>query len=125
MSVPEEALYGAHTVRALDNFSGVPPLLKDLPAFVVAFAQTKSAAATANHQLETLSRPVADAITRAAAEIEGGRWFSHFPLPVLQGGGGTATNMNLNEVLANRAGELLGDSRGSYRIVHPIDHVNR
>jgi aspartate ammonia-lyase len=125
VSVPKTALYGAHTIRALENFPPSPPLLKDLPGFVIALTQTKSAAATANGQLEQLPSGIVDAIVQAAREIEQGEWLDDFPLPVLQGGGGTSTNMNANEVLANRAGELLGDVRGSYRIVHPIDHVNR
>jgi aspartate ammonia-lyase len=123
--VPADALYGAHTVRALANFPACPPLLKDLPDFVIALSQTKSAAAAANGQVDELPKPIMEAITQAATEIQAGQWLDHFPLPVLQGGGGTSTNMNINEVLANRAGELLGDARGSYRSVHPIDHVNR
>jgi aspartate ammonia-lyase len=123
--VPKEAQYGAHTVRALRNFPHSPPLLRDLPGFVVALARTKRAAATANGELDELPLRIVNAIVQAAAEVEQGDWQSEFPLPVVQGGGGTSTNMNMNEVLANRAGELLGDPRGSYRVVHPIDHVNR
>jgi len=125
VSVPKYALYGAHTVRALENSPSSPPFLEHVPGFVVALAQTKNAAARANGQLNEVPRQIVDAIVQAADEVEQGEWLSHFPLPVLQGGGGTSTNMNINEVLANRAGDLLGDSLGSYRLVHPIDHVNR
>lgn len=123
--VPAEALYGIHTVRALRNFALAGPTLSQRPRLVVALARVKVAAARANARLGVLDPRLADAIVEAGREVAGGRWHEHFPLPVLQGGGGTSTNMNANEVLANRANELLGSARGLYEPVHPNDHVNR
>jgi aspartate ammonia-lyase len=124
-SVPDEALYGIQTMRALENFALGGDRLCDRPALVVALARVKAAAALANRELGRLEPDLADAIVRAAREVAGGAHHEHFPLPIVQGGGGTSTNMNANEVLANRANELLGSARGRYAPVHPNDHVNR
>lgn len=125
LEVPEEALYGIQTARALGNFRIGGDRLRDQPAFVVALAQVKAAAAQANRDLGELEPRTAAAIVEAAREVANGRLLDHFPLEIVQGGGGTATHMNVNEVLANRANQILGGSLGSYAPVNPYDHVNR
>jgi aspartate ammonia-lyase len=121
-AVPAEAYYGIHTVRAMENFpiSG----LRAHPALIVATAQVKLAAAQANVALGRLSSTVGNAIVAAAREVIGGRWHDQFVVDVFQAGAGTSHNMNANEVLANRALELLGEQRGRYTVVHPNDQVN-
>ena len=123
--VPEDALYGVQTLRATENFpiSGVP--LREFPAFIRALAMVKIAAARANAELGLLPPHVADAIGKAGDEVRAGRHHEHFLVDMIQGGAGTSTNMNVNEVLANRALELLGRPRGAYDVVHPNEHVNR
>ncbi len=120
--VPADAYFGVQTARALQNFpiSGftVPPLL------VTATVMVKHAAAVANRTLGRLDAAVADAIIRAADEVLAGVLRDQFPVDVYQAGAGTSHNMNVNEVLANRAAELLGEPRGVYERVHPNDHVN-
>ena len=120
--VPSEAYYGAQTQRAVENFpiSG----LTAPPELIVATVRVKKAAAEANVALGRLSRDVAGAIVRAADEILGGKLRDQFVVDVYQAGAGTSHNMNTNEVLANRAAELLGEKRGDYTRVHPNDHVN-
>jgi aspartate ammonia-lyase len=122
--IPDSALYGVQTLRALENFpiTGIP--LRDFPELIVALAQVKEAAALANVQLGLLAPDIGDAIVRACREIRAGRHHEHFLVDMIQGGAGTSTNMNANEVVANRALELLGLSRGSYDRVSPNDHVN-
>ena len=122
MRVPASALYGAQTARAIENFpiSGTGPH----PAFVEATVRVKLAAARVNAQLGFLERKKARAIETAAKEVLAGRWRDQFVVDVYQAGAGTSHNMNCNEVLANRANELLGGTRGTYRPVHPNDHVN-
>ena len=117
--VPAGARWGPHTERARANFAVGGVTLAELPALVSAFADVKAAAAQANVELGALPADIGGAIEAAAAEVARGEHAAEFPLPVLQGGGGTSTNMNLNEVIAHRAGELLGGD------VHPLDHVNR
>ncbi len=124
VEVPNEALYGAHTVRALANFPGRWPRVADRPELLVALAQVKAAAAETNVRVGQLNPGIADAIVTAAEEIVEGRWHDQFPLPLIHGGGGTATNMAMNEVLANRAAQLLGGELGTYDLVHPLNHVN-
>jgi len=121
-AVPAEAYFGVQTVRALENFpiSG----LRAHPALIVATAQVKLAAAQANVALGRLSPTTGNAIAAAAREVMGGRWHDQFVVDVYQAGAGTSHNMNANEVLANRALELLGEARGRYAVVHPNDHVN-
>ena len=121
-SVPDEALYGIQTVRAVENFpiSGLRPL----PAFVDAVLWIKRSAALTHKETGRLEGKLADAIVRAADEILAGQHRDQFVVDVYQAGAGTSHNMNCNEVLANRANELLGGKRGDYRPVHPNDHVN-
>jgi aspartate ammonia-lyase len=122
--VPDDALYGVQTLRALENFpiTGVP--LREFPALVEALAAVKEAAALANTELGLLDATVGDVVVRAAREIRAGRHHEHFLVDMIQGGAGTSTNMNANEVIANRALELLGHDRGTYVHVHPNNHVN-
>ncbi len=125
VSVPAGALFGAQTVRTLANSGTSGPKLGDRRDLVRALAQTKVAAAQTNAKLGDLDPKVADAIVAAGREIAAGTWAEHFPIALVHGGGGTPANMNINEVIANRAGEILGGVRGAYDRVHPIDHVNR
>src|SRR3712207_3003094 len=122
--VPADALYGVQTLRAMENFpiTGVP--LREFPALIAALAAVKEAAALANHELGLLPDEVCEAVCRAAREIRAGRHHEHFLVDMIQGGAGTSTNMNANEVIANRALELLGRDRGDYDVVHPNNHVN-
>ncbi|WP_433359026.1 aspartate ammonia-lyase [Streptosporangium sp. CA-115845] len=123
--VPADAYYGIHTLRAVENFpiSGTP--LSTYPELIWALACVKQAAAEANNDLGLLPGAACEAIVRACDEIRAGRLHEHFVVDVFQGGAGTSTNMNTNEVIANRALELLGHSRGSYEHIHPLDDVNK
>jgi aspartate ammonia-lyase len=121
-SVPSAALYGIQTLRAAENFpiSG----LRSLPAFVDAVVWIKRSAALVHKHTGRLEGRLADAIVRAADEVLAGQHRDHFIVDVYQAGAGTSHNMNCNEVLANRANEILGAARGTYHPVHPNDHVN-
>ncbi len=120
----DEALYGVQTLRALENFPITGVSLREFPALVEALAAVKEAAALANRDLGLLAPAIADAIALASSEIRRGRHHEHFLVDMIQGGAGTSTNMNANEVIANRALELLGLKRGEYQHVHPNNHVN-
>jgi len=122
LAVPARALYGVQTERARQNFpiSGLAPL----PAFVDAMVWIKKAAALTHKETKRLEAAPADAIIRAADEVLQGQHRDQFVVDPYQAGAGTSHNMNANEVLANRANELLGGKRGDYRPVHPNDHVN-
>jgi fumarate hydratase class II len=122
LEVPSDALYGVQTERARQNFpiSGLRPLA----AFVDAVIWIKKAAALTHRETGRLETRLADAIVRAADEVLGGQHRDQFVVDVYQAGAGTSHNMNCNEVLANRANELLGGKRGDYKPVHPNDHVN-
>ena len=122
--VPDDALYGIQTLRALENFPITGIALREFPDLIEALAAVKEAAAMANAELGLLPKDIADVIVRAAAEIRAGRHHEHFLVDMIQGGAGTSTNMNVNEVIANRALELSGHSRGEYQFVHPNNHVN-
>ncbi|HET7632437.1 MAG TPA: aspartate ammonia-lyase [Gemmatimonadaceae bacterium] len=122
LQVPADAYYGVQTVRAVQNFpiSGLRPL----PEFVRAVTWIKKAAALTHKETGRLDAKLADAIVAAADEVLAGKHEAHFVVDVYQAGAGTSHNMNCNEVLANRANELLGAMRGDYKPVHPNDHVN-
>ncbi|MBS1140924.1 MAG: Aspartate ammonia-lyase [Proteobacteria bacterium] len=122
--VPTTAYYGVHTLRALENFpiTGIP--IAVYPDLIRALAQIKKAAAQANQQLGLLDAKRADAITAACREVIDGKWHDQFVVDVIQGGAGTSTNMNANEVIANRALEIIGRERGDYKALHPNEHVN-
>jgi fumarate hydratase class II len=121
--IPQNAYWGPQTQRAVENFpiSG----LRLQPAFVRAQAIIKRSAALANADLGDLDKKIANAIAQAADEILRGQHIEHFVVDVYQAGAGTSQNMNANEVIANRAIEILGGQKGDYKLVHPNDHVNR
>jgi len=123
--VPADALYGVHTVRALENFPSSGRQLGDESGLVAAFAQVKHAAAVANVESGVLDIERARVICIAADEVVAGQHRQHFIVDLLEGSGGTSLNMNVNEVLANRALQLLGRPPGAYEDLHPNDHVNR
>jgi len=122
--VPAHCYYGIQTLRALENFpiTGVP--IASSPELVRGLAFVKKAAALANHELGLLNGDLTRAIAAACDEILAGQHHEQFVVDVFQGGAGTSTNMNANEVIANRALELLGREKGDYRICHPNNHVN-
>src|SRR3982751_72625 len=122
LEVPDDALYGVQTLRAVQNFpiSGLRPL----PPFVDATVHIKRAAALTHKETGRLEGRLADAIVQAADEVLSGKHREHFIVDVYQAGAGTSHNMNCNEVLANRANEIVGGTRGTYQPVHPNDHVN-
>lgn len=120
--VPVDAYYGIHTLRAYENFhiSG-QKIHREL---IISLAMVKKAAAIANMKAGLLDEKRAKAIILACDEIISGKYHDQFIVDALQGGAGTSSNMNANEVIANRAAELLGGSRGDYSIIHPLEHVN-
>jgi fumarate hydratase class II len=122
MQVPASAYYGAQTARAIENF----PIsnLRFPRSFIRALGLIKKHAALTNQEMGGLKPEIADAIVKAAQEVADGKWDDEFVLDIFQTGSGTSTNMNANEVIANRAIELLGGKRGE-KLVHPNDHVNR
>jgi len=122
IEVPQDNLWGAQTQRSLHHFHISTERMA--PELVAALAQVKRAAAAVNRSLGKLPADKADAIIRAADEVLDGRHPDEFPLAVWQTGSGTQSNMNMNEVLANRGSELLGGERGEARLLHPNDHVN-
>ena len=122
--VPECALYGVQTLRGIENFEISKFHLCDYAAFIKGLAITKMAAARANHELGLLTDEQAKAIEQACQEIIDGKHHEHFPVDMIQGGAGTTTNMNANEVIANRALEIMGHKRGEYIYCSPNDHVN-
>jgi aspartate ammonia-lyase len=122
--IPAEVYWGIHTLRAIENYPITGKRIGTCPALVRALALTKQAAALANAELGQLDRTRADAIVAACQEIAGGQWHDQFVVDVIQGGAGTSTNMNANEVIANRALELLGHAKGDYAALHPLNHVN-
>ncbi|MDE2440146.1 MAG: aspartate ammonia-lyase [Betaproteobacteria bacterium] len=122
--VPTSAYYGVHTLRALENFPITGISIAVYPDLIRALAQIKKAAAQANQQLGLLDVKRADAIVAACREVIDGKLHDQFVVDVIQGGAGTSTNMNANEVIANRALEILGKERGDYKSLHPNEHVN-
>lgn len=122
--VPHEYYYGVQTLRALENFNISGVTLNFYPLLIEALAMVKKAAALANYDLGLLSKPISDAIVQACDEIINGRFHSHFVVDMIQGGAGTSTNMNANEVIANRALEIMGYEKGDYKYCHPNNHVN-
>ena len=122
--IPADAYYGVHTVRAVENFAITGATIAQFPDLITALASVKQAAARANRELGLLPPDIAEAITEACEEIRSGRLHEQFVVDPIQGGAGTSTNMNANEVIANRALEHLGHPRGFYDVIHPLDHVN-
>ncbi len=123
-AVPAGAYYGIHTLRALENFSISGTAIAIYPDLGAALACTKQAAAIANSELGLLDERRATAIRLACEEVREGKLAEEFVVDVIQGGAGTSSNMNANEVICNRALELLGRPKGDYQELHPLDHVN-
>ncbi|MCG2610511.1 aspartate ammonia-lyase [Flavobacterium sp. SM15] len=124
MQVPESAYYGIQTQRAIENFKISGVKLHQFPEFIKGLAYVKWGAAETNFQLGLLDAKLKDAIVAAAKEVLEGKFDQEFPVDMIQGGAGTSTNMNINEVLANRALELMGYQKGDYQYCSPNDHVN-
>src|SRR5437588_4821456 len=122
--VPADAYYGIHTLRALENFPITGTAISIYPDLVSALACVKQAAAIANCELGLIDDRRSVAIRLACEEIREGRLHEEFVVDVIQGGAGTSSNMNANEVICNRALERLGHKRGEYEHLHPLDHVN-
>lgn len=122
--IPVKALYGVQTLRGLENFPISKFHLNEYPLFINGLAITKMAAAQANHELGLLTDEQTNGIVVACQEILDGKHHEHFPVDMIQGGAGTTTNMNANEVIANRALEIMGHNRGEYQYCSPNDHVN-
>ncbi len=123
-NVPNQAYYGIQTLRGMENFNISGISLNFYPVLVVALAMVKKAAAEANHELNLLDDDIAAAIITACTEIINKKYQFHFVIDMIQGGAGTSTNMNANEVIANRALEILGKKKGEYEYCHPNNHVN-
>src|SRR5512146_202427 len=123
-AVPADAYYGIHTLRALENFPITGTPISIYPDLVAALACVKQAAAIANAELGLLDERRSTAIRLACEEIREGKLHDEFVVDVIQGGAGTSSNMNANEVVCNRALEILGFGKGDYGQLHPLDHVN-
>jgi len=123
-AVPATAYYGVQTARALENFQISGRTLSDYPELIIGFAQTKMAAASGNTDVGKMDAKVRDAIHKAGKAIIAGRYHDQFPIDPYQGGAGTSTNMNANEVMANVALELTGHKLGDYDVIEPHDHLN-
>ena len=122
LEVPDEVYYGVQTMRAVENFNITGQKLD--PDFIIALAKVKKAAALANMDTGRLPREIGDVLVQAADEIIAGGLIDQFPVDPIQGGAGTSVNMNMNEVLCNRALELRGDPKGRYDIISPNNHAN-
>ena len=125
MEIPADAYWGIHTARAFENFPITRRAIQNYPDLITALARVKQAAARANAAIGVLSQEKADIIDQVCEEIVGGALHKQFTVGVIQGGAGTSTNMNTNEVIANRGLELMGHAFGDYSKLHPIDDVNR
>lgn len=124
LQVPEEAYFGVQTQRAVENFQISGVTVTEYPEFIKGLAYVKWAAAETNFTLGLLDENIKNVIVEASKEVIDGKFDHDFPIDMVQGGAGTSTNMNINEVIANRANEMLGYSKGSYEVVSPNDHVN-
>lgn len=125
LEVPFDAYYGVQTCRAIDNFNISTARLSEYRAFIWGLGVVKMGAAKANLELGLIDEKVANAIIQASQEVMDGKFDSEFPIDMIQGGAGTSTNMNANEVIANRALEIMGYDKGDYDHCSPNDHVNR
>ena len=124
LQVPADAYYGVQTQRALNNYKISTTHMYDYPEYIIAMAYVKMAAAAANTELGVMPKEIGDAIVAACKEIVAGKLWDQFPVDMMQGGAGTSVNMNANEVIANRALELMGHQKGEYQYCSPNDHVN-
>jgi aspartate ammonia-lyase len=124
VTIPGDKLYGVNTVRGVDNLTVSSLNIAHYSQFRDAFAQVKWAAALANRDNEVVTKEQCEAIVKACQEVIEGHFDSSFVVDLMEGSGGTSTNMNFNEVIANRAQQLLGHAAGNYEVIHPNDHVN-
>ena len=124
LEIDDSVYYGVQTFRAVENFKMTGRTLKNYPFFVKAFAQIKKAAALANKEVGVLDAEKADAIAKAADRLIKGEFIDQFVVDMMQGGAGTSTNMNVNEVITNIALESMGHKKGEYQYLHPNDHTN-
>ena len=124
LQVPVDAYYGVQTQRAINNYKISNTRMCDYPEYVIAMACIKLAAAQTNKELGAMDGKIADAIVEACREIIDGKFHDQFPVDMMQGGAGTSVNMNANEVIANRALEIMGHKKGEYQFCSPNDHVN-
>ncbi|GAA4476152.1 aspartate ammonia-lyase [Enteractinococcus fodinae] len=124
VELPTDVYYGVNTVRAAENFQLSSSRIEQFPELIEALAIIKQAAAAANRDVGALDATIANAIIAAAQDITAGQLHDQFILDMIQGGAGTSTNMNANEVIANRALEHLGYAKGDYDVLHPLNHVN-
>ena len=124
LQVPIDAYYGVQTQRAINNYKISNTRMCDYPEYIIAMAYVKMAAAAANAELGVLDKKIGDAIVEACKEIVAGKLWDQFPVDMMQGGAGTSVNMNANEVIANRALEIMGHKKGEYQYCSPNDHVN-
>ena len=122
--VPVEAMFGIQTLRGMENFTISHAHLYHFPHFIEGLAIVKMGAVLANHELGLISDQMKDVIVQACQDLLDGKYHDHFPVDMIQGGAGTSTNMNANEVIANRALELMGKEYGEYEFCHPNNHVN-
>lgn len=124
LQVPAAAYYGVQTQRGINNYQISNTRMKDYPDFIISFGYVKKAAAMANAEAGALDPKIADAICKAADDVIAGKLNNEFPIDMMQGGAGTSVNMNANEVIANRALEIMGYEKGDYQHCYPNDHVN-
>ena len=124
LQVPADAYYGVQTQRAINNYRISTTHMYDYPEYIIAMAYVKMAAAAANTELGVMPKEIGEAIIKACQEIVDGKLHDQVPVDMMQGGAGTSVNMNANEVIANRALELMGHKKGEYQYCSPNDHVN-
>ena len=122
--IPDDCYYGVQTLRGKENFHVTEMSMAQEPFFIIAFAYVKKAAAMANKELGTIPANVADALIWACDQLIAGKYHDQFVTDWVQGGAGTSTNMNCNEVICNLAAEKLGSKKGDYALVSPNDHAN-
>ena len=124
LNVPAEAYYGVQTQRGINNYHISRKKIRDYPDYIIAIAYVKLAAVQTNHTLGVINDEIAGAISQACREIIDGKFHEDFPIDMMQGGAGTSVNMNANEVIANRALEIMGHKKGEYQYCYPNDHCN-
>ena len=124
LKIPTEAYFGVQTQRAINNYHISRKKMRDYHDFIIAIAYVKLAAVQTNHTLGVINDEIAGAISQACREIIDGQFHDHFPIDMMQGGAGTSVNMNANEVIANRALEIMGHEKGDYQYCYPNDHCN-
>ena len=124
LKVPADALYGVQTQRGINNYHISRKTMRDYPDFIIAIAYVKLAAIETNHTLGVINDEISGAIGQACREIIDGKWHENFPIDMVQGGAGTSVNMNANEVIANRALEIMGHEKADYQFCSPNDHCN-